>query len=40
LAVRAALFVVDRPVPKPRGAWYGVFALMAVAVLIGLAVAR
>jgi CDP-diacylglycerol--serine O-phosphatidyltransferase len=39
LAVLAALFVADRPVPKPRGPWYGVFALVAMAVLIGLAAA-
>jgi hypothetical protein len=40
LALLAVLFVWDVPIPKPRGIWYVIFALMAVGVTIGLVVVR
>jgi CDP-diacylglycerol--serine O-phosphatidyltransferase len=40
LAALAPAFLWDVPVPKPGGVWYVVFPLVAVAVAIGLWVAR
>lgn len=37
-AVLAVLFVLDVPVPKPRGAAYAVLGLVAVAIMVALAV--
>ncbi|MDR2565288.1 MAG: CDP-alcohol phosphatidyltransferase family protein [Bifidobacteriaceae bacterium] len=40
LVALAFLFVWDVPVPKPRGAWYAVFALVFLGVTAGLLVVR
>ena len=37
LAALGALFVLDVPVPKPRGASYAVFGALAIAVVVALA---